>query len=191
MCFVFISQQTATPARYNINGLVFITQMKSVYSAVRTGSLNKRVCASSLKGENSLGFLQSFRLDTADLPKHVRTWILQVNSWNGRNCIISDGNPVNLLHTERFLTWQRLMFRSYGGPTHRNVTSPRDRKMTSHHYSPRRTPLPSPTVDPAPEALLTRSQFPTLSRQFIATIGTFEATRFFFSKHAYNYAIRS
>ena len=48
-----------------------------------------------------------------------------------------------------------------------------------HHYSPRRTPLPSPTADPAPEALLTRSQFPTLSRQFIATIGTFEATRFF------------
>jgi len=27
------------------------------------------------------------------------------------------------------------MFRSYGGPTHRNVTSPRDRKMTSHHSS--------------------------------------------------------
>jgi len=28
----------------------FITKMKSVYSAVRTGSLNKAVCASSLKG---------------------------------------------------------------------------------------------------------------------------------------------
>ena len=28
--------------------LVFITEMKSVYSAVRTGSLNKAVCASSL-----------------------------------------------------------------------------------------------------------------------------------------------
>ena len=27
----------------------FITEMKSVYSAVRTGSLNKAVCASSLK----------------------------------------------------------------------------------------------------------------------------------------------
>ena len=75
------------------------------------------------------------------------------------------------------------MFRSYGGPAHRNVTSPRDRKMTSHHYSPRRTPLPSPTADPAPKALLTRSHFPTLSRQFIATIGTFEATRFFFHVH--------
>jgi hypothetical protein len=30
--------------------VVFITEMKSVYSAVRTGSLNKAVCASSLKG---------------------------------------------------------------------------------------------------------------------------------------------
>jgi len=30
--------------------LVFITEMKSVYSAVRTGSLNKAVCASSVKG---------------------------------------------------------------------------------------------------------------------------------------------
>jgi len=28
----------------------FIIEMKNVYSAVRTGSLNKAVCASSLKG---------------------------------------------------------------------------------------------------------------------------------------------
>jgi len=28
----------------------FITEMKSVYSALRTGSLNKTVCASSLNG---------------------------------------------------------------------------------------------------------------------------------------------
>jgi len=50
VCFVFISQQIATFPPYNANWLVFITQMKSVYSAVRTGSLNKAVCASSLKG---------------------------------------------------------------------------------------------------------------------------------------------
>ena len=30
--------------------LVFITEIKSVYSAVRTGALNKAVCASSLNG---------------------------------------------------------------------------------------------------------------------------------------------
>jgi len=47
MCFVFIWEQTATCATYSINLLVFITEMKSVYSAVRTGSLNKAVCASS------------------------------------------------------------------------------------------------------------------------------------------------
>ena len=49
MCFVFIWEQTATCATYSINWLVFTTEMKSVYSAVRTGSLNKAVCASSLK----------------------------------------------------------------------------------------------------------------------------------------------
>jgi len=41
MCFVFIWEQTAICATYSINWLVFITEMKSVYSAVRTGSLNK------------------------------------------------------------------------------------------------------------------------------------------------------
>ena len=33
--------KTATCATYSINWLVFITEMKSVYSSVRTGSLNK------------------------------------------------------------------------------------------------------------------------------------------------------
>ena len=35
-----------------------MTEMKSVYSAVRTGSLNKAVCASSLKGQQ--GFVNTF-----------------------------------------------------------------------------------------------------------------------------------
>ena len=51
MCFVFISEQTATCATYCINWSVFITEMKSVYSAVRTGALNKAVCAWALKGD--------------------------------------------------------------------------------------------------------------------------------------------
>jgi len=50
MCFVFIWEQRAVCATYITNGLVFITKMKSVYCAVRTGSLNKAVCVSSLKG---------------------------------------------------------------------------------------------------------------------------------------------
>ena len=42
-------------ARYGLSAcikeirLVFITEVESVYSAVRTGSLNKAVCASSVK----------------------------------------------------------------------------------------------------------------------------------------------
>jgi hypothetical protein len=52
MCFVFtsISERTATFALYNRNVLVFITEIKSVYCAVRTGPLNKTVYASCLKG---------------------------------------------------------------------------------------------------------------------------------------------
>ena len=49
-CFVRIREQTATCALYSLSWLVFITEMKSVYSAVRTGSLNIAVCASSVKG---------------------------------------------------------------------------------------------------------------------------------------------
>ena len=45
MCFVFIWEKTATCATCSINWLVFIAEMKSVYSAVRTASLNKAVCA--------------------------------------------------------------------------------------------------------------------------------------------------
>ena len=51
MCFVFVWEQTATCATYSINWLVFITEMKSVYCEVWTSSLNKTVCASSLKGQ--------------------------------------------------------------------------------------------------------------------------------------------
>ena len=40
--------QGSRPALHSINCLVFITETVSVYCAVRTGSLNKAVCASSL-----------------------------------------------------------------------------------------------------------------------------------------------
>jgi hypothetical protein len=41
MCFVRISEQTATFALYDIDRLFYITEVESVYSAVRTESLNK------------------------------------------------------------------------------------------------------------------------------------------------------
>jgi hypothetical protein len=49
MCFIRISEQTATFALYIIKWLVFITDVESVYSAVRTESLYKTDYHSSLK----------------------------------------------------------------------------------------------------------------------------------------------
>jgi hypothetical protein len=41
MCFVWISEQTAIISVYSIKWLVFITEVESVYSAVRAESLYK------------------------------------------------------------------------------------------------------------------------------------------------------
>jgi hypothetical protein len=51
LCVLYLSEnkQRLVPT-YGVNRLVFINEMKSVYSAVRTGALNKAVCTSSLKG---------------------------------------------------------------------------------------------------------------------------------------------
>jgi hypothetical protein len=49
MCFERISEQTATFALYDITRLVFITEVASVYCAVRTESLYKSEHSSSLK----------------------------------------------------------------------------------------------------------------------------------------------
>ena len=51
LCVLYLSEDKQRLVPLNsINRLVFITEMKSVYCAVRTGSLNKAVCASYLKG---------------------------------------------------------------------------------------------------------------------------------------------
>jgi hypothetical protein len=50
MCFVWISDQTATFALYINERMVFITEVESVYSAVRTDSLYKTDYFRSLKG---------------------------------------------------------------------------------------------------------------------------------------------
>jgi len=41
VCCVWLSEETVTFALYNINRLVFITEVESIYSAVRTDSLYK------------------------------------------------------------------------------------------------------------------------------------------------------
>jgi hypothetical protein len=49
ICFVWISDQTVNFALNSIQELAFIMEMASVYSAVRTGSLNRTVYVLSLK----------------------------------------------------------------------------------------------------------------------------------------------
>ena len=49
MCFVWLSEQTVTFAIYIINRLVFITEVESVYSAVRTESLHNTNKSRNLK----------------------------------------------------------------------------------------------------------------------------------------------
>jgi hypothetical protein len=51
LCGFYLSQEKrANFALPNRNWLVFITEIKSVYCAVRSGSLNETVYAASLKG---------------------------------------------------------------------------------------------------------------------------------------------
>jgi len=52
MCFAWITEQTVIMSLYSINLPVFITKSESVYSAVRTGSLNQIDTVSSLEGLN-------------------------------------------------------------------------------------------------------------------------------------------
>jgi hypothetical protein len=78
MCLVFIWKQTANSATYVINCLIFITEMKSVYCAVRTGPLNKLVFHSSLKGLTGFflfrrkRFFLSFTVYTCKISVYVR-----------------------------------------------------------------------------------------------------------------------
>ena len=50
ICFCMALRANSNFSLYIINNLVFINEVESVYSAVRTGSLNKAVCAWALKG---------------------------------------------------------------------------------------------------------------------------------------------
>ena len=79
MCCLFISEQTATCATYTTNLSVFITEMKSVYSAVRTGSLIKSSLLFVVKGLNTivLYFHSAFStLFNYTPPTHAYTYLL-------------------------------------------------------------------------------------------------------------------
>ena len=86
MCFVFIWEQTATCATYSINWLVFITEMKSVYSAVRTGYLNKAVCASSLKSTGHV-MHQQFNIQQLYVLRTLYLCVLYLSENKHTTCV--------------------------------------------------------------------------------------------------------
>jgi hypothetical protein len=98
MCFVFIWEQTATCATYSINWLVFITEMKSVYCAVRTGSLTKAVCASYLKG---------YEKDIRNPQQYYEGYSLGV-IWRRVHWYV--GNRISQLHGQTFPLGSRPTF---------------------------------------------------------------------------------
>jgi len=83
--FCIYLKQTAICAAYSINWLVFITEMKNVYSAVRTGSLNKAVCASSLK---STGYVMHHQFNIQQLYALSTLYlcVLYLSQTNGNLC---------------------------------------------------------------------------------------------------------
>jgi hypothetical protein len=56
MCFVKNVVTNSDLCHLHKKVLVFITEIKSVYSAVRTGPLNEAVCAPSIKGCDNLAY---------------------------------------------------------------------------------------------------------------------------------------
>jgi hypothetical protein len=67
MCFVRVSEQTATFALYNIKRLVFITEVESVYSAVRTESLYKTDTLRLYRVKGDLNEFYALLFDTCSL----------------------------------------------------------------------------------------------------------------------------
>ena len=91
MCFVFIWEQTANCATYSINWLVFKTEMKTVYCAVRTGSLSKAICASYLKGECFLQNCGVLRMDPSFFMQPFWRLLFRYGSESWKICV-----PVSL-----------------------------------------------------------------------------------------------
>jgi hypothetical protein len=92
--FVFIWEQRVTCATYCINWLVFVTETKSVYCAVRPGALNGVVCHPSLKGKGEavqqvtvLGNLMQ-----CDVSESLKHWSFL---YRESNCITFGPQPSN------------------------------------------------------------------------------------------------
>ena len=81
MCFVWISEQTAIISLYSINWLVFVTETQFVYCAVRTGSLNKAVCAFVFIWEQ-----------TATCANYSINWLVFITEMKSVYCAVRTGS---------------------------------------------------------------------------------------------------
>jgi hypothetical protein len=78
LCVLYLSKKNdLCHLQHKLIGF-FITEMKIVYSAVRTGSLNKAACASSLEGLNMCPFLISsillYSIPATDINSKTFFW---------------------------------------------------------------------------------------------------------------------
>jgi len=67
VCFVWISEQTAIFTLRNIKRLMFITEVESVYCAVRTGPLYRVSQEERAKLRESVPYVKLYRYN----PKHL------------------------------------------------------------------------------------------------------------------------
>jgi hypothetical protein len=85
MCFVVIWEQTAKCSTYTTNWLVFITEMKRVYTAVRTGSLTKAVYACATYSINWLVYITEMKRVYSAVRTGALTKAVCASSVKGKN----------------------------------------------------------------------------------------------------------
>jgi len=130
---LFIWEQTATCATYCINWLVFITEMKSVYSAVRTGALNKAVCASSLNGcgKHSMELKVNINVQRICITIKYYCIVIVIHALFSSQFFFSCGEIVNFQFSVWICMWIR--YRSENGfPLAEHVTC----LLASHRAGP-------------------------------------------------------
>jgi hypothetical protein len=101
MCFVWISEQTVIISLYSINWLVFITERKCVYCAVRTGSLYV-----ILRSAHTAVFMCFVCISeqTAIISLHSINWLVFINEEESIYCAVRSGssNKTDTVSSSRF-----------------------------------------------------------------------------------------
>jgi hypothetical protein len=109
MCFVWIWEQTAIISLYNINWLVFITEARRVFCAVRT-DLFKYNSGYVLSSQAVTWFKQSFKIPSPRRPRfdlrsvHVR-FVVDKVTWDRFLCQYFDFPPSLSFHQCSTLTF--------------------------------------------------------------------------------------